>query len=1102
MRGSVRNSILQRAGSSLSPTGAATPGGPNSPNGNTANNKSAGGLGLRRTSWQRHLSPRMQRIMEQAAEVMDGPVVLTIIVLATLMAIFLEDIKVLSFNQDVDVRFTDISLFLFCLFLLELLINTVVKAGYLFSFFFWLDLISAFSMLPDIPIIWNPMIGLKQTDSTTDDSDDASFQIDRIRRVSRTGERLLQLLKFVKLIRLGRIAKLFEMAQRTLEERARLKRRLQHSGDDSNTVYAQDYTESSQVGSALSEQTTRKVVLLVLVMMLVIPLLQNTTEERAQDYIIGELNYMASSPHILGSVYAKVDHADNQTLWAIAANETAQAEADGFEVRRFLGTTLADMLSNYNPNLGQPLVLGENTRLVSPSFNYTYIQAAVGAANYSVAVAALHQARDGMEQQFRWCIAQYQSTMLYLRVRGSYFANDFLVPELFQLRTSEMIAAEDGTGGGGKSFGIFNRLDDARKAALYSVLRTLTVLVLLTVGAIAFNRNNHEMVIQPIERMVATIQQLQKNPLARAVIDEDAAEELAALQAAQKKEAAKAAAAASAAATPKNVLEKLWSFIVAAWTRWYDSGPKASTSNETGMLERTLEKLTSLLQVGLGEAGTRMIEKCMSENVDGDLDPLVDGTRMLGIFGFCDIRRFTDATEVLKEDVMLYVNEIAAIVHAHCSALAGHPNKNVGDAFLVIWRLKPVHAIMDPDDLFHINEVQPCYQRDTLVERKKWLELQDASKHSQAERDYAEEARRKREEKLLLQRAKQAACNLPPIRRPLHPLTLAQLSVQADRSVVAFLRVIVDLDASEELRAYENDPRIYAAFGGDFQVQLGFGLHCGWAIEGPIGSRYKIDASYLSPHVNLSEALQDLTKEYGLPLLVSGEFYTLLSPYLKSFMRRLDVVKVAGRDVPMNLYGFDIHPAALKAVIARQTPAEYDVDADVDVVELKQSFFNKTIAREASTHADAEPDEPVSPVLPDRMESPLSPGPARVVDDPLAAHPLFSNPYLNPHMSDFSAFEYSGDERRAIHAASPIAKHHLVYNFRLQVLQCGIPYAFHDMYAAGLDLYLAGDWTAARAKMDEARRLHPADKPTQVILGVMAEHNFVAPDNWPGWHEA
>ena len=31
----------------------------------------------------------------------------------------------------------------------------------------------------------------------------------------------------------------------------------------------------------------------------------------------------------------------------------------------------------------------------------------------------------------------------------------------------------------------------------------------------------------------------------------------------------------------------------------------------------------------------------------------------------------------------------------------------------------------------------------------------------------------------------------------------------------------------------------------DFHVHMGFGMHIGWAIEGAIGSKYKIDASYL-----------------------------------------------------------------------------------------------------------------------------------------------------------------------------------------------------------------------------------------------------------------
>jgi hypothetical protein len=82
--------------------------------------------------------------------------------------------------------------------------------------------------------------------------------------------------------------------------------------------------------------------------------------------------------------------------------------------------------------------------------------------------------------------------------------------------------------------------------------------------------------------------------------------------------------------------------------------------NETLMLERTLEKLTGLLQVGFGAAGSRMIAKALNLNAGlgaggAQLDPLVAGRTMLGIYGFCDIRRFTDATECLREEVMPYV---------------------------------------------------------------------------------------------------------------------------------------------------------------------------------------------------------------------------------------------------------------------------------------------------------------------------------------------------------------------------------------------------------------------------------------------------------------
>ena len=77
----------------------------------------------------------------------------------------------------------------------------------------------------------------------------------------------------------------------------------------------------------------------------------------------------------------------------------------------------------------------------------------------------------------------------------------------------------------------------------------------------------------------------------------------------------------------------------------------------------------------------------------------------------------------------------------------------------------------------------------------------------------------------------------------------------------------------------------------NYSVKLGLGLHVGWAIEGAIGSFYKIDASYLSPNVNKSAQLEGSTKAFGVPLLISGELIAQMTPRCKNHMRRIDVIE-------------------------------------------------------------------------------------------------------------------------------------------------------------------------------------------------------------------
>ena len=52
--------------------------------------------------------------------------------------------------------------------------------------------------------------------------------------------------------------------------------------------------------------------------------------------------------------------------------------------------------------------------------------------------------------------------------------------------------------------------------------------------------------------------------------------------------------------------------------------------------------------------------------LDGNVDPMVPGIKIIAIFGFIAIRNFADATEILEKKVMIYANEISEIVHNVC----------------------------------------------------------------------------------------------------------------------------------------------------------------------------------------------------------------------------------------------------------------------------------------------------------------------------------------------------------------------------------------------------------------------------------------------------
>jgi hypothetical protein len=133
---------------------------------------------------------------------------------------------------------------------------------------------------------------------------------------------------------------------------------------------------------------------------------------------------------------------------------------------------------------------------------------------------------------------------------------------------------------------------------------------------------------------------------------------------------------------------------------------------------------------------------------------------------------------------------------------------------------------------------------------------------------------------------------IPPILTNIEPLVMSTTTV-ADYALSCVINI--NLDISRSFLLNEIVKKHLLKTFSTFSVTLGFGLHVGWAIEGPIGSTAKIDPSYLSIHANLSETLESLTKVYSVPLLMTGDFVSLLSPAFRLLCRKVDRVVFSTR---------------------------------------------------------------------------------------------------------------------------------------------------------------------------------------------------------------
>lgn len=184
------------------------------------------------------------------------------------------------------------------------------------------------------------------------------------------------------------------------------------------------------------------------------------------------------------------------------------------------------------------------------------------------------------------------------------------------------------------------------------------------------------------------------------------------------------------------------------------------------------------------------------------------------------------------------------------------------------------------------------------------------------------------------------------------------VSELADMALIAFVKIIAEIHKNPKVLKYKDHPGLNQRMPG-YAVKMGFGLHRGWAIEGAIGSEYKIDASYLSPNVNMASRLEAATKQFGVPLLVSNSIYGICSPITKSKLRKIDRVTVKGSKEPIELFTVDLDPYLLKP--SEETEADPDVKrARVLARMRKEALRKKAISGEYHIHNLWNDDEDLS----------------------------------------------------------------------------------------------------------------------------------------------
>lgn len=191
--------------------------------------------------------------------------------------------------------------------------------------------------------------------------------------------------------------------------------------------------------------------------------------------------------------------------------------------------------------------------------------------------------------------------------------------------------------------------------ALFGIILTLVVIVLLTLGAMIISSDAYQLVLRPLEMMVDVVEDISEHPLSM---------------------------------KPFNKIRGSKNY-----QKMFRPGM------ETTLLLNSITRISRLLRVGFGEGGSRIITSNLNEQAE--IDTRATGTYGRVIFAQFEITDWMVLNDVLKEEYVPFMSRVANVIHGITSKYDAEFRENVGGGFLVIWRstakeknIKAAKAIM------------------------------------------------------------------------------------------------------------------------------------------------------------------------------------------------------------------------------------------------------------------------------------------------------------------------------------------------------------------------------------------------------------------------